>query len=1128
MGTNTLMNELLRHIDAVRKKQIAVYTQTSFWWGLLLLIGMFFLFSVAEALGNFSAAVRTVLFFLLLVGSVAITGWYWLRPLLIQRRILPWKTDEAIANEIGRKIPQIRDKFLNMYQLSLLTPDVVSSTSPQLIAAALRSFLEEIKEIDFPGIVATRPAQYMRKRFFLTACCVAGMVAVFPATFSSSFYRLVHFRQEFVPPPPFSFVILPGNKEVVRGDTVTVMIGLQPLSATWQSYPQSIVLSLRQEHQEVSEERILTADSTGIFRTTFAPLRATTMYKAVWKNVESEEYALTVLDRPLLRSFHVRIVPPHYTKLPSTFQEEFVGDISALPGTIVHVEGSASKPLSRMRVLFSDSAVTGGTVKGYTFHSSFMVRRAGAYAIELQDESGLTNSDPVWYRLTLLSDEIPTVAILEPGKNIDIADNRLLPLRILAKDDYGFSSLQLAYRLVQSRFEQPQSAWTYISLPVSTDKKECEVEYLWQLSPLHLVPEDVVEYYVQVFDNDNVQGPKKGQSQTYLLRLPSLEEVFADIGKEQQQSLETLGKAQEEAKRLKREIDALNRELKQAKTPNWQMQKKAEEVAKRYEELQKQVEETRRRLEQATQTMEQQNVLSEQTLEKYLELQELLSQINSEELQQLLRSLQTPSQTLDPQRFQQLVQQLTMNEERFRQSIERTIELLKRLQIEQKLDEVRKRADEIFRQQQELKEAATNASSEEERNALALKQRTLAKEEQALEREMEELQKRMEEFFTEMPADKMAEVLQQLQEEQLSRKMNEHADSLQQAKSTGSQRMQQQILQSLENLKQQLSAMQQQMLQNQTSYVLSELRRAMYSTLQLSQEQEQLRDQARGVPYGSQQLRDNAVKQAELRESLQNLVQSLYELSKKSFVITPEMGKIIGEAFGRMQSAVQELEERNGVQASKHQSVAMELLNRAAVQFHRAMQSMMQQGGGGGGMSLMRQLQQMAEQQMALNMQTQRAGSGAGSEEARRLAQQQEGIRKSVEQLMEEARRSMEHERLARELSRIEEEMKEVVQQLQQNEVNPETLQKQERILSRLLDASRSMRERDYEQRRRAERGEDRKRQSPPELSPTEPSLRTRYQEEILKAQELRYAKEYQELIKKYFDALEKIEKLVH
>jgi hypothetical protein len=79
---------------------------------------------------------------------------------------------------------------------------------------------------------------------------------------------------------------------------------------------------------------------------------------------------------------------------------------------------------------------------------------------------------------------------------------------------------------------------------------------------------------------------------------------------------------------------------------------------------------------------------------------------------------------------------------------------------------------------------------------------------------------------------------------------------------------------------------------------------------------------------------------------------------------------------------------------------------------------------------------------------------------------EQEAVRKSLEQLNKEAQAGGEQKNMLGDLDKIAEEMKEVVQNLTQNNVNPETLRKQERILSRLLDASKSMRERDYEKKR--------------------------------------------------------------
>jgi hypothetical protein len=101
--------------------------------------------------------------------------------------------------------------------------------------------------------------------------------------------------------------------------------------------------------------------------------------------------------------------------------------------------------------------------------------------------------------------------------------------------------------------------------------------------------------------------------------------------------------------------------------------------------------------------------------------------------------------------------------------------------------------------------------------------------------------------------------------------------------------------------------------------------------------------------------------------------------------------------------------------------------------------------------------------------------------------------------------------------------MKEVVKDFEQKDINPNTIRKQERILSRLLDAQRSMRERDFEKRRKAEAGIDVVRASPKELDLTTQEGKNRLMQDLLKAMEEGYAKDYQDLIREYFEALQKL-----
>jgi hypothetical protein len=202
----------------------------------------------------------------------------------------------------------------------------------------------------------------------------------------------------------------------------------------------------------------------------------------------------------------------------------------------------------------------------------------------------------------------------------------------------------------------------------------------------------------------------------------------------------------------------------------------------------------------------------------------------------------------------------------------------------------------------------------------------------------------------------------------------------------------------------------------------------------------------------------------------------------------------------------------------------MASLNEAARAVESAVNGMMKGGGQGIGMAgFMQRLQQMAQRQQGINQGTEQLG-GMSQEQAAamaRLAGEQGMVRKSLEQLTREAAASGDLGRILGDLRKIAEEMREVQTDLAQGTVNPETRQRQERILSRLLDSQRSVRERDFEKTRRSESGKHVAGSSPPAIDLTTQEGKNRLRKDLLKALEEGYARDYQELIRKYFEALQ-------
>jgi len=1110
------ITDIQTRLASVRRKLLAIEFRSLILRGISLIAGVATVVLILEVLFRFNSSIRTMAFIaaIILVGVVFV--WFFLRPLLKRLGLLAVPSDSELAHLVGNAFPQVHDRLLNLLQLQ---EERKRGTlySAELIDASFQDLARTAFSLDFTKAVDAEPLQHSSKFAAAILAVLFFLVVLFPDSIGNAGYRLLRFDQDFVPPARFIFHVAPGTTETIKGEDVPVSVKVVPVSP--QMIPKKpLLLYSKPEEQNEFEVARINGDSSGFFKTLLTGLRASTDYYAEFDGFQSERFRITVIDRPLVRSFQVQLDFPSYTRQPSRIQEEFVGDITALAGTRVRVTGMSSKDLETGLLRFKKGANTPLTIQGSRFSGQFIVSTDSEYALELTDKSGLSTTDPLFYKITVIADEYPVASLVEPGRNVDIAGSSSLPLLIGIRDDFGFSRLRIGFRLIHSRYEQPAPTHRFQEIPFRIGTStQAEVPYPWDFSALKLVPEDVVEYFAEVFDNDAVTGPKSTRSQMFLLRLPSLEEVFTDLDSGHEETFEDLRKTAEEARELKQSLESIQEDFKKNKDIDWRQQKKMEETARKYEEVQKKLRDVQERLEHMTGQMQEQNVLSLETMEKYLELQQLFEQLNSAELQKAMKQLQQAMQNVNKEQLRQALEQMTFSEEQFRWSIERTLDLLKRIQIEQKLDEARKRAEELLKIQKELESAAEEAGDPHQAKEMAEKQQDLQKQLDQLKQSAQDVQNRMEEFFTEMPEEELQAAINRLDSTQADESIRKAASELRSGKGEQARKTQGEIQQALQRFNDDLAQIQMQMLQKQQQYILNELRRAIKNLLELSEREERLKEQSQSAPQNSPQLRQNAQDQMRALQDLQNLVSSLQELSKRSFAVTPEMGKTIGDAFMRMQSALKALETRSGGTASQEQRMAMESLNKAAMAVQRSMQEMMRSGGQGGG-GLMGQLQQMAGRQRSINMRAQ------GLEEAARLASEQEALRKALDQLNAEARASGEQQRILGDLDRITQEMKEVVEDLEQGEVNPETVRKQERILSRLLDASRSAKERDFEKKRKAQTGRQIARPRPADLDPSTLEGKSRLREDLLKALEHGYSRDYQDLIRKYFEELQKDE----
>lgn len=135
--------------------------------------------------------------------------------------------------------------------------------------------------------------------------------------------------------------------------------------------------------------------------------------------------------------------------------------------------------------------------------------------------------------------------------------------------------------------------------------------------------------------------------------------------------------------------------------------------------------------------------------------------------------------------------------------------------------------------------------------------------------------------------------------------------------------------------------------------------------------------------------------------------------------------------------------------------------------------------------------------------------------EIQRLAGGQRSLKEIAEQIQKDIK---ENKNVLGRMDRVIGEMEEVLKDLDSGVLDESTLRKEQRILSRLLDAQRSIHTRDYEKKRLSEAAEDvfSETRGVPTARPASQMLR----EEIRRAMALKAPGEFEELIRLYFRAL--------
>jgi hypothetical protein len=1015
-----------------------------------------------------------------LVWALAIAGAVVLAR-LVSRRIAARTAAPAVARAIETEQQLRRGALTGLLE--------VASQGGAFVGRAADSLGDKLS-----GVVE-RPAPVHRQRLVRAATFSSVAFASVVVLASGSYAgRADGWRALFSPVAAWRGTLLPalvvadGPRRLQRGASATFVVeaqGRRDVTVHWRLTGAGW------------RDTSLAVGADGRATVTLGPIDADLALLAADGRAESDTTVVRVVDRPFLGDVTIRATYPGYL---GRANERLDADLPLrLPaGTRLAFEGHSSESLASVS-LGSGEARVQFRVDGTSFTGAWTPTRSATFTWDAKGAQQAIEDLPAPLSVEVLDDSLPRIEILEPTGEVLVGTDDRVGIEILAQDDNALTGVWLRRRVLNADGAVVDSARYRLSEARETEWIGGAVQ---DMGNLELDAGWRVEYVAVA--RDAAPGEREVLSAPVVLRVPSTEEERQAAREASDKAVAAANAAaQAQAKLEERTTTAAQTRTDRAAAPNaaapqdpkapgatpapnaprsgamnFEGAEQAKEIAERQRQLQDQVS----ALEEAAREMEDRlraaGALDTALARQLQDAQKLLREAMTPEMQEALQRLEGATQQLDADRTRQSLRDLSEQQKRMREQLEKSAEMLKRAALEGQMQTVSDQAKELAKAQQEFADStATGQPNARQADQLARQTRDMAQ-------QMEQLRERLERERAQTGAQQSerAEEEARRSEAALQEAMRQARDAQQAPQ--GAQREQaqqaardaaQQASQSMQQAAQSMQRAREGQVSEWKGELTDAIDQSVQEMLQLAREQEQLAQQAQRDP-NDPNLR---AQQAALQQGMEQAQERLSEEAKKSALVSPRTQQMMEQAQQRTEQATRESAQSQRGQASQSMQEAANAMRQAAAQLTRDRERANNAQSASGLPEMMQQMQQLAQQQGALNGQmqslfpgtqarpSQEALDAANRAKAREIARSQREVARALDEVADAdpTGRATEMAREARMLA----------QALDQGVVDAATQARQERLFRRMLDAGRALEQeqKDESQRResRAARG---------------------------------------------------------
>ncbi len=997
---------------------------------------------------------------------------------------------EQAAVIIGAHFPEISDKLLNILQLK---KNDDSHASRELVAASINQKVSQISIVPIASAI-----DLTRNRRFLTYLLPLLLIGVFilvaaPNVFRDASSRLLQPTRTFEKPAPFQFLVVSGPMQVVRNNDFVLRIQVNGNALPAEMY---LVTGNDKVPMQALEKHV--------FEYTFRNVTEPVSFRLYAAGYYSHGYTLAVVQKPVLKAFKVQLDYPAYTGRKDEVRNS-LGDMTLPVGTIVTWAFVAEHTdEATLKLGYGKAIILPKTTSMFGYRYRFM--NDTSYAITLRNKQS-SYADSYRYTVQVIPDQFPVVQVQEYR---DTVSKKQILLNGTAGDDYGIARVLFHYDISNENGQAIDHKSIALKVAGGT---LTSFQYYFDVEAINLQPGQKLSYYIEAWDNDGVHGSKASRSEVMSYQMYNTKQIDSAINANSQQINSGISNSAEKTHQLQSAYKDMESKMLQSDKMDWQQQQSLQDMLKQQQQLQTQVENVKKRFDEQKKQSEQKQY-SDDLKDNQSDMEKQLDNLLNNELKEEMKKLQELMKKLNKDNTFEAMKEMQQENKLFNMDLQRMQELMKKLEMQMRLEDMANKMDSLAQKENNLK-AQTEKSDKKADQALGKKQDDIKKElDKAMQQDMKELQQ-----LNNKQAPNQQQSLQDAQKkgQQAQQNMQESQQQLQQQQNKEASKAQDEATQNLQDMAQAMRDQASGMNIQQIQIDIKATRQVLTNLIRLSFDQEDLMKSVQQTPISSQTYLTNIQEQSRLHSNSQMIKDSLFSLSKRVSKLSATVNKETSELERNMGAAADALEDRKVNNAATNQQYVMTHTNNLALMLNEVLSKLMQAqaqamkskgqkgscsnpGGKTPKPGMGQQLGDIISKQQQLGQGMQKAqqgkqgkeggkgqnskegsqGENGNSEQLARLAAQQAAIRRQLQEL--NSLLNSNGVGNSKQIQDIQKQMDKNETDLVNKRLSSEMVMRQKEILTRLLEAEKSLREQQQDDKRSSNSAKDISRPVPPEL----------------------------------------------